>query len=61
VQYLLKAGCASDPYDGRVHIDFPRDYPPSQSLDYNEAGVNAACAVLSADLGIDVCWHSHAD
>jgi hypothetical protein len=61
VQYLLKAGCASGPFDGRVHIDFPQDYPPSQSLDYNEAGVNAACVVLSAELGIDVYCHSHAD
>ena len=29
VQYLLKVGCASGPCDGRVHIEFPRDYPPS--------------------------------
>jgi hypothetical protein len=61
VQYLLKAGSASGPYDGRVHIDFPQDYAPSQSLDYNEAGVNAACAVLSAELGVDVYCDSHAD
>lgn len=61
VQFLLKTGCASGPYDGRVHIAFPQDYPPSQSLDYNEAGVNAACAVLSAELGIDVYCDSHAD
>jgi hypothetical protein len=54
VQYLLNNGGASGPFDGCVHIDFPRDYPFSQSLDYNEAGVEAACKVLSEELGIDV-------
>jgi hypothetical protein len=61
VQYLLSHGGASGPYDGRVHIEFPQEYPSSQSLDYNEASVEAACKVLSAELGISVYCDSHAD
>jgi hypothetical protein len=47
VQYLLNNDGASGPFDGCVHIDFSRDYPASQSLDHNEAGVEVACKVLS--------------
>ncbi|UYO50910.1 hypothetical protein KQX64_10320 [Rhodopseudomonas palustris] len=61
VQYMLSHDLARGPYDGRVHIDFPRDYPASQSLDYNEAGVEAACKVLTEDLGVSVYCESHAD
>jgi hypothetical protein len=61
VQYLLKEGGARGPYDGRVFIEFPRDYPASQSLDYNEAGVEAACKVLSAELGVSVYCESRPD
>lgn len=61
VQYLLRVGLASGPYDGRVFVEFPREFPASQSLDYNEAGVEAACEVLSAELGVSVYCHSRAD
>jgi hypothetical protein len=38
VQYLLKVGRASGPFDGRVWIKFPENYPPSPSMDYREVG-----------------------
>ena len=54
VQYLLSNGGASGPYDGRVWIEFPRDYPHSQSMDYNAAACEAAAKALSEVLGIEV-------
>ena len=61
VQYLLSAELASGPFDGRVWINFPQDYPHSQSADYQEAGVEAAAEVLSAELGIEVYCHINPD
>ena len=61
VQYLLSAELASGPFDGRVWINFPQDYPHSQSADYQEAGVEAAAEVLSAELGIEVYCHTNPD
>jgi hypothetical protein len=54
VQYMLKKGLASGPYDGCVWISFPKNYPASQSMDYCEAGCRAAAKVLSAELGIKI-------
>lgn len=61
VQFLLKEEKASGPFDGAVWIDFPQTYPPSPSLDYNEAACEAAAEVLSAELGIKVYCTSLAD
>lgn len=61
VQYLLKQNKASGPFDGRVVIDYPKDYPPSQALDYNEAGCEAACKVLTLELGVQIYCDSVAD
>ena len=61
VQYLLKVGQASGPFDGTVWINFPKNYPPSPSIDYNEAGCLAACEVLSLELGISVYCETRPD
>jgi hypothetical protein len=61
VQYMLKNGLASGPYDGRVWINFPENYPPSQSMDYAEAGCRAAVEVLSAELGIETYCETRPD
>lgn len=54
VQYLLSTGEASGPFDGRVWINYPRDYPRSSSLDYEAAGCAAAAEELSKALGVKV-------
>lgn len=61
VQYLLNKRLATGPYDGRVWIDFPRDYPRSQSMDYQEVGCRAAATVLSEELGIQVYCETRPD
>ncbi len=61
IQYLLSIGLASGPFDGHVWVKFPRDYPHSQSADYQEAGVRAAATVLSEELGIVVYCHTNPD
>ena len=61
VQYLLKVGQASGPFDGAVWINFPEDYPFSPSMDYVEAGCIAACKVLSRELGIAVYCETRPD
>lgn len=61
VQYMLKEGLASGPFDGRVHINFPKDYPACQTLDYDEAACEAAAQVLSAELGVSVHCESRGD
>jgi hypothetical protein len=50
VQYLLRTDRASGPFDGRVWLEFPRNYEFSQSMDYNEVACVAACEALSAEL-----------
>ena len=61
VQYMLSNNLASGPFDGRVWIKFPEDYPPSQSMDYQAAGCRAAATVLSQELGIEVYCETHPD
>ena len=61
VQYLLTIMLASGPFDGRVWLRFPQAYPHSQSADYQEAGVQAAAAVLTEELGIKVYCHTNPD
>lgn len=61
VQYMLANDLANGPYDGRVWIKVPTDYPPSQSLDYQEAACEAASTVLTAELGVSVYCESRGD
>lgn len=61
VQYMLKENRASGPYDGRVWIHFPQDYPFSQSIDYHEAAGIAAAAALTDELGVQVICETRAD
>jgi hypothetical protein len=61
VQYLLEIDQASGPFDGQVWIKYPKDFPPSQAMDYNEAGCRAAAEILSKDLGIKVYCETHPD
>ena len=61
VQYLLKEKHASGPYDGKVWIHFPGDYPFSQSMDYHEAAGRAAAKVLAEELGVDVYCETRSD
>jgi len=59
VQYLLSKKMASGPFDGRVWIDVPMEF--EQSLDFAEAGCEAAAKSLAGSLGIEVYVESKYD
>jgi len=61
VQYMIKTGKASGPYNGRVDIDVPRTWCDMQSIDYNEHVYTAIAKSLSSSLGVAVEMTSRLD
>jgi hypothetical protein len=61
VQYMLAAGLASGPYDGKVYIKVKGNWPPRQSMDYNECIAEAISSTLRKILGVAIFMHSRAD
>lgn len=61
VQHMLAAELASGPFEGKVVIRVPGDWPFRQSLDYQEAVIEAVSKSLSKKLGISVFMDSRLD
>jgi hypothetical protein len=61
VQYMLKEGIATGPYDGRVEIRANDEWPPRQGREYFEAIYREFAKCLSQHLGIQLHMHSWDD
>lgn len=61
VQYMLKNGLATGPYDGNIRLNIERKWPQSQSIDYKEYVFTAICESLTTELGVPFYIDSRLD